>query len=263
MTASRRVGTLPLLVIGLGVVAALAGVLWFADGQNPAHAQARVNNAATGLPRIVVSAESPGILAADTWDIRDADGLPYGTAPGKTEVGDPDDGRFIFDFSYQWIRVDGSNETNVGTDSQRYQLVEADFGKKFKVRVSFTDRDDNAEAVTSVPFGPIAEPTLLSPSSLVSNTASFATTAMITSDYAMKFNLRSHGQGYEISSVSIDLAAVPSSLSVSLWTGGPPGGAAAVGVDAGRQHLPDARCRQEHHQRVRDGVRAGRPRAGL
>ena len=127
-------------------------------------------------------------------------------------------------------RVDGTNETNVGADSQRYQLVEADIGKKFKVRVSFTDRANNAEAVTSVPFGPIARPTLLSPSRLVSNTGqSPSATAMITSDpsdpsdYAMKFNLGDHGQGYEISSVSIDLAAVPSSLSVSLWTGGPPG----------------------------------------
>ncbi|WP_419553736.1 choice-of-anchor R domain-containing protein [Candidatus Poriferisodalis sp.] len=225
MTASRRVGTLPLLVIGLGVVAALAGVLWFADGQNPAHAQAPVNNVPTGLPRIVVSAESPGVLAADTWDIRDADGLPYGLTPGHAEVGGPDDGQFTFDFSYQWIRVDGGTEVNVGADSPRYQLVDADFGKKFKVRVSFTDRANNAEAVTSVAFGPIARPTLLSPSALVSNTGFSLglTTTMITSDYAIGFNLGDHGQGYEISSVSIDLAAVPSSLSVSLWTSGPPG----------------------------------------
>ncbi|WP_420445333.1 choice-of-anchor R domain-containing protein [Candidatus Poriferisodalis sp.] len=216
MTGSRRLAPLSMLLIGTAVLVALIG-----PGTT---AQAQANNTATGLPRVVVSAESPGILAADIWDIRDADGLPYGAAPGATSIGDPDDGKFIFDFSYQWIRVDGSNDTNVGTDSQRYQLVEADFGKKFKVRVSFTDRADNAEAVTSVPFGPIARPTLLSASSLVSNTGqSPSATAMITSTYAMNFNLGSHGQGYEISSVSIDLAAVPSSLSVSLWTGGPPG----------------------------------------
>ena len=202
-------------VVALAVLAALV---------TSTSVQAQSNNAATGLPRIVVSAESPGVLAADTWDIRDADGLPYGQAPGYETVGGPDDGQFIFDFSYQWIRVDGNSEVNVGTDSQRYQLVEADFGKKFKVRVSFTDRANNAEAVTSVPFGPIARPTLPSPSSLVSNTGqSPSTTATITTEYAMRFNLGDHGQGYEISSVSIDLAAVPSSLSVSLWTGGPPG----------------------------------------
>ena len=36
----------------------------------------------------------------------------------------------------------------------------------------------------------------------------------------MGFRLGDHGQGYEISSVSIELAAVPSSLTVSLWSGG-------------------------------------------
>ena len=39
----------------------------------------------------------------------------------------------------------------------------------------------------------------------------------------MGFRLGDHGQGYEISSVSIDLAAAPSSLTVSLWSGGVPG----------------------------------------
>ena len=180
----------------------------------------------------MVSAESPGILAADTWDIRDADGLPYKDYKGSVEPpgsGDPDDGRFIFDFGYQWIRVDGGTDVNItGANSPRYQLVDSDFGKQFKVRVSFTDRANNAEAVTSVPFGPIARPTLLSPSTLVANTGqSPSATAMITSEYAMGFNLGDHGQGYEISSVEIDLAAVPSSLSVSLWTGGPPGGSYA------------------------------------
>ena len=38
----------------------------------------------------------------------------------------------------------------------------------------------------------------------------------------MGFRLGKHGQGYEISSVSIDLAAAPSTLTVSLWTGAPP-----------------------------------------
>ena len=177
MTASHRRSPKLLLI----VLAALAVLVLI-----PGDVVAQTNNAATGLPRIVVSAESPGILAADTWDIRDADGLPYGRNPGQAAglpVGGPDDGQFIFDFSYQWIRVDGVTETNVGADSPRYQLVDADFGKKFKVQVSFTDRANNAEAVTSVPFGPIARPTLLSPSRLVSNTdQSPSATAMITSD---------------------------------------------------------------------------------
>ena len=113
----------------------------------------------------------------------------------------------------------------MGADSPRYQLGDADFGKQLKVRVSFTDQFNNAESVTSVPFGPIVRPPPLpSPSTLVGNTGqSPSAAAPITSTYAMGFRLGTHGQGYEISSVAIDLAAAPSSLSVSLWTGGPPG----------------------------------------
>ena len=93
------------------------------------------------------------------------------------------------------------------------------------MQVSFTDQEDNDESVTSVPFGPIVRPAPLpSPGTLVGNTGqSPSATATITGDYAMGFKLGTHGQGYEISSVSIDLAAAPSGLSVSLWTGGPPG----------------------------------------
>ena len=221
LTTSRRLAPLPLLLIGLAALTVLVLIPGTVDAQ-----------AATGLPRIVVSAESPGILAVDTWDIRDADGLPYTDYKGSVDPvgsGDPDNGQFIFDFSYQWIRVDDGTEVNVGADSPRYQLVDADFGKKFKVRVSFTDRASNAEAVTSVPFGPIARPVSLpSPSTLVANTGqSPSATAMISGDYAIGFNLGDHGQGYEISSVLIELAAAPSNLSVSLWTSGVPGGSGA------------------------------------
>ena len=42
----------------------------------------------------------------------------------------------------------------------------------------------------------------------------------ITQQYAQGFRLGSHGQGYEITGVSFELAEVPSSLTVSLWNGG-------------------------------------------
>ena len=77
--------------------------------------------------------------------------------------------------------------------------------------------------MTSLPFGPIAELTRTSatPSTLVSNTGqSHSAKADITKQYAQGFRLGDHGQGYEISSVSIELAAVPSNLTVSLWSGG-------------------------------------------
>ena len=214
MTISRRLAPLPLLLIALAALAVLVLI--------PGNVVAQANTDATGRPVVLVSAEGAGILAADTWSISDADGLPY------TELeagGNPNDGKFVFNFSYQWIRVNGGTDANIGTDSPRYQLVDADFGKKIKVQVSFTDQEDNDESVTSVPFGPIVRPAPLpSPGTLVGNTGQSPTaTKTITGDYAMGFKLGMHGQGYEISSVSIDLAAAPSGLSVSLWTGGPPG----------------------------------------
>ena len=56
---------------------------------------------------------------------------------------------------------------------------------------------------------------------LVSNVGqSQAVTASVTQQYGMGFRLGGHGQGYAISGVSVELAAVPSGLSVSLWVGG-------------------------------------------
>ena len=179
-----------------------------------------VNLDATGRPIVLASAEGAGILAADTSRIADANGIPYTGSSGD----------FVdYVYSYQWIRVDGMTDTNVGADSASYQPVDADTGKLIKVRVSFTDRHNFSESVTSLPFGPVAEPgPSRPPTTLVSNTGqSPSATANITQQYAMGFQLGVHGQGYEISSVSIDLAAAPSSLSVSLWTGGALGSTAA------------------------------------
>ena len=63
-------------------------------------------------------------LTADTSKIVDADGL---TSPN---------------YRYQWIRVDGSTETNLGTAST-HVVTTADQGKKLKVEVTLTDDDSN------------------------------------------------------------------------------------------------------------------------
>ena len=205
MTTSRRLAPLPLLLIGLAVLAALVLVPWVVHAQTS-------NQDATGRPVVLASAEGAGILFADTEGIADGNGLPIDTV--NTYV--------TFHWSYQWIRVDGNSETNVGADSASYQPVEADVGKLIKVEVSFTDGDNFSETVTSLPFGPIAEPPPSGPLlTLVSNTGQpSSSTANITQQYALGFRLGDHGQGYDISSVSIELAAVPSSLTVSLWSGG-------------------------------------------
>ena len=178
---------------------------------------------ATGRPVIYPSAAGAGVLLADTLGIDDPNGSTFINTDGDGGVG-----LGFFDFSFQWFRVDSETgaETETGVDSHRYQPVEADTGHRIKVRVEFTDRDGNPETATSLPFGPIARagPPAYS-STLVGNTGQSASaTATITQQYAQGFRLGDHGQGYEISSVSIDLAAVPSGLSVSLWAGAPPAG---------------------------------------
>ena len=211
MTTSRRLAPLPLLLIGLAVLAALVLVPWVV------HAQTLTNQSATGRPVILASAEGAGILFADTEDIADGNGLPIDTVNSYV----------IFQWTYQWIRVDGNSQTNVGANSASYQPVEADVGNLIKVKVSFRDGHNFSENRTSLPFGPITELTRTSatPSKLVSNTGQSASaTANITQRYAVGFRLGDHGQGYEISSVSIELAAVPSNLTVSLWSGGVEGG---------------------------------------
>ena len=169
------------------------------------------NTRATGRPVVLASAAGAGILFADTENIADANGLPITTTGAFS----------TWDWTYQWIRVDGNTRTNVGANSATYQPVAADVGKRIMVRVSYTDRGNFANSVTSLPFGPIVEPDPLPALTLVSNTGqSSSATANITQRYALGFRLGDHGQGYEISSVSIDLAAAPSSLTVSLWSGG-------------------------------------------
>ncbi len=210
MTTSGRLAPLPLLLIGLAALAVLVLIPGIVHSQT-------TNNPATGRPVIVASAEGAPILFAEASGIRDDDGLPLteGSSAG---------GLIEFVYSYQWIRVDGETETNIiGADSPRYRLVDADVGKLIKVEVSFTDNASNNESPTSLPFGPVLRPSAdpsLSPARLVSNIGQ-AITALVASDiteqYAQGFTLGDHGQGYELSSVSIALTAVPSDLTVSLW----------------------------------------------
>ena len=212
ITAARRPIVLGALLLALVTVLLIPGA---------SQAQTPVNEDPTGRPRVFPSAEGAGILFADTSEIGDPDGLRFFGLP------DPNTNFGYDDWSYQWIRVDGdtASEINIGGNSPRYQLVDADIGNLIKVRVSFTDRDNFDESVTSVPFGPIPEPAgpSLLPTTLVRNTsASHSVTATISGQYAVPFRLGDHGQGYEISSVSIDLDAAPTTLTVSLWIGSHP-----------------------------------------
>ena len=100
---------------------------------------ARPNNPATGVPSITGTAQVGETLTADTSGIEDDDGLTN-----------------VF-YSYQWIRNDGSSDTDI-TDAtaSTYTLVSADEGKTIKVRVSFTDDAANAESLTSAATATVA-----------------------------------------------------------------------------------------------------------
>ncbi len=90
------------------------------------------NTAATGAPTITGTAQVGQTLTAVTTGIMDADGL---TSPNYT---------------YQWIRVDGTDEADIaGENSSTYTLVDADLGTTLKVRVTFDDDLGHTETLTS------------------------------------------------------------------------------------------------------------------
>ena len=89
------------------------------------------NTRATGAPTITGTAEVGQTLTASTTGIMDDDGL---TSPTYT---------------YQWIRVDGTEADIAAANSSTYILVDADLGKTIKVRVSFADDLGHTETLTS------------------------------------------------------------------------------------------------------------------
>ena len=94
--------------------------------------EVKPNTEATGAPAIDGVARVGETLTADTSGIDDDDGL--------TNVA----------FGYQWVRNDGSGDTNIqDATGSSYVLTEADEGKTIKVTVSFTDAEGNPETLTS------------------------------------------------------------------------------------------------------------------
>ena len=91
------------------------------------------NHPATGTPTIGGTAQVGQTLTAITTGITDADGLNNVL------------------YSFQWIRTDGTDDTEIpGASDSAYTLVDADNGKAIKVQISFTDDEGNPESLTSV-----------------------------------------------------------------------------------------------------------------
>lgn len=91
------------------------------------------NNVATGRPSISGAAQTGQTLTAGIGTITDDDGVP-----------DPSH------FTYQWIRVDGTDETEIsGANSKSYSVTSTDEEKTLKVRIDFTDIVGYQESATS------------------------------------------------------------------------------------------------------------------
>ena len=95
-----------------------------------------VNDPATGAPVVTGTAQVGQALTAAIGTIADLDVLPA---------------TFPDDYEFQWVRVTGTTETNIGTagPDNTYTPVAADVGNTLKVKVTFTDDDGNDEERTS------------------------------------------------------------------------------------------------------------------
>ena len=99
------------------------------------------NNPATGASAINGTVQVGQTLTAITTGITDTDGLNN------------------VSYSYQWIRTDGTNDTDIsGATDSTYTLVDTDNGKAIKVQVSFTDDEGNEESLTSAATDAVTSP---------------------------------------------------------------------------------------------------------
>ena len=116
-----------------------ASVVVMEDDVESAVQKQTANTSATGKPTISGTVQVEETLTASTSDIADDDGL--------TDVS----------YSYQWVRKNGSTDTDIqDATGASYTLVAADEGQTIKVRVSFTDNAGNEETLTSAATAEVA-----------------------------------------------------------------------------------------------------------
>ena len=90
------------------------------------------NQPANGKPAITGSPNPGETLGVDTSAVSDPNGM--------TDV----------TFTYQWVRNDGSGDTDIASATgSTYTVADSDTGNQIKVRVTFTDDADNEESLTS------------------------------------------------------------------------------------------------------------------
>ena len=153
------------------------------------------NSVATGKPEITGRVVLSGVLTADTSGISDVNGVPAGS------------------FVYQWVRVNGSEETNIsGANESTYTVVDVDVGKRLKVVVSFVDSLGVSEgplasdATVTVPRAGSASAITLVDNFDFSLVPDFAIPNITDTVYvSQEFTTGNHTRGYEIESISLNL----------------------------------------------------------
>ena len=137
------------IVLPITTVCAADGAVCTGDGSklsNPLEltvsgptSQPQENTPATGAPTVSGTVQVGETLTVSTSGIADTEGL--------TNVS----------YSYQWIRNDGSTDTDIqDAAGSSYTLVDADEGRTIKVKVSFTDDAGNEENLTSAATASVA-----------------------------------------------------------------------------------------------------------
>ena len=130
--------------IAAAVVFGVAMVAILAVGVVPIRGQG-ASTPAQGTPRITGILEAGLTAAADITGITDGDGLTYSY-----------NGTTLDTFTYQWILVDGLNESDIsGATDSTYEMQAGDVGKSLRLRVSFNDDASNTETLISAAAGPV------------------------------------------------------------------------------------------------------------
>ena len=95
--------------------------------------------------KVTVAVTLGNVPARGTPTISGPAHLGY-TLTAATDAIEEDDGLDNVSYTYQWIRVDGSDEQDIsGATSSTYTLAADDVGKKIKVKVTFQDDGGNDE----------------------------------------------------------------------------------------------------------------------
>ena len=176
---------------------------------------------ASGMPDISGTARVGRTLTAGTSGINDGNGK------SKAENGDVG-----FAYTYQWVRVDGSTETDIsGETASTYTLTMADLGKTVKVTASFKDNAGYAEGPLTSDAYPSSGTIALLELSFAENIVNVdeeagstvltvnlapAGTETVTVDYATRDSRAEEGEDYTATSGTLTFAPGETSKTITI-----------------------------------------------